>query len=389
MGTDSAHLALLLYSEVNIISVVMMLVIAHNALRLRDNITDRTMLFAGSVLCAVFSNVCDFVWNLGLTDYISLSLGASWAVNSLYFLSLGACTYCWLLYAQTVFGGEMPPRRFRALAAIPLCMLGVLLVASLFTGCAFYFDSNGIYHRGPLFYLQHMLAYCYIVLTSVLCLVRALRSSNYDRRDELIAMSAFVCPPLVSILLQTYFQSIPILAVGIMVSFLEVFISIQRNMIAIDELTGIPNRREMLRHLGTEVRSPLAKGRLYFLFLDIDRFKRTNDEYGHAEGNRALRVLALVLRRIAAEENGFCARYGGDEFALALKCEGEEKVASVCHRIETDAKFESANAGLKIPISVSIGIAEYTPDMGGIGQLISAADAEMYKIKAERHEREV
>ena len=387
MVTDSVHLALLLYSEINIISVIMMIVIANSALRLHGNVTDRTILFTGSVLLAVGSNVCDFVWNLGLTGYIGLSAGASWAVNSLYFLTLGGCTYCWLLYTEAVFGGTVPKRRSRLLAAIPLCMLGVLLAASLFTGCAFYFDAAGVYHRGPLFYLQHMLAYCYVVFASLLCLWRAVKTQNYDRRDELFAMSAFILPPLVSIALQMYFQSIPILAVGIMVSFLEVFLSIQRNMIALDELTGIPNRREMLRHLGAEVRSPLTKGALWFLFLDIDNFKRTNDVYGHDEGNRALRVLASVLRRIAAQENGFCARYGGDEFAFAVKCDGEEAVKAIRRRIHLDAEQESVRANLKTTLSVSIGCARYTPDMNGIAALVSTADADMYRHKAVRHKR--
>ena len=58
---------------------------------------------------------------------------------------------------------------------------------------------------------------------------------------------------------------------------------------------------------------------LYFLFMDIDSFKETNDLYGHRDGDKVLQVVADALRSACLAEDGFCARYGGDEFLLISK----------------------------------------------------------------------
>ncbi len=148
-------------------------------------------------------------------------------------------------------------------------------------------------------------------------------------RGELLTMAAFIVPPVICALMQTFLQQLPILSVGIVVSFILVFVQAVSNMISKDELTQIANRKEMLRYLSSEIRNLKSEDNLYLMFLDIDHFKQVNDLYGHAHGDKALTVMASVLRRISAETEGFCARYGGDEFIFIIKCSDEREVVQL------------------------------------------------------------
>src|SRR5258707_8669079 len=113
-----------------------------------------------------------------------------------------------------------------------------------------------------------------------------------------------------------------------------------------DSLNGLNNRRHFLELAGKEFqRARRSKRRLAAMMVDIDRFKRVNDTYGHAVGDQVLRGVADRFRESLREAN-LLARYGGDEFiVLLLECDlpAAERVATRLHRrtaigpIDTDA----------------------------------------------------
>ena len=388
MRVSQLPLAALLYSEINILSFVVMIIIAICALRATRPATHKSVLFAMSVCFAAAANVFDFFWNIGNTEVWVLPEQLRETVNFCYFVSLGVSTYLWFMYTQISFDNIWPSKKEWALSALPLFALVALLVVSHFNGCLFYFDAEGDYHRGNLYYLQQILAFGNLIIASVSCLFRALAAEYYDRKTELLSMSAFIIPPLACTALQIQLQKLPILSVGILISFLLAFINGLESLISKDELTEIGTRREMMRCLSGEIKALKPDDNLYFFFLDIDHFKRLNDRYGHAEGDKALKVLAKVLKHVSDQEGGFCARYGGDEFALLAKCATERDAHMVKERIKMLARDASAKEELKSVLSVSVGYAEYSSDMNGIQQFIAAADEEMYKEKTATHSHE-
>ncbi|MCP1508835.1 diguanylate cyclase (GGDEF)-like protein [Pseudomonas marginalis] len=150
-----------------------------------------------------------------------------------------------------------------------------------------------------------------------------------------------------------------------------------------DSLTGLPNRAFFEGRLIRALRSAAkANERVAVLFLDSDRFKDINDNYGHAAGDA---VLVAVATRVRAQlrEDDLVARLGGDEFAILL---------SPLHKVEDAQRIaDKIIASMDVPIpvpgntqvltSLSIGIAIY-PDHGATpGALLNAADAAMYQAK--------
>jgi diguanylate cyclase (GGDEF)-like protein len=150
-----------------------------------------------------------------------------------------------------------------------------------------------------------------------------------------------------------------------------------------DDLTQLYNSRYLSQVLRRETKRASRSGRpLSLLFIDLDGFKSINDTHGHLYGSRAL-VEAGGLIRQCARETDVVARFGGDEFALILPDTGSEGAAAVGERIRdrVDAHAFLESDGLKIHLTVSVGVATL-PDVAASAEgLIQAADEAMYHVK--------
>ncbi|HLW67271.1 MAG TPA: GGDEF domain-containing protein, partial [Gemmataceae bacterium] len=151
----------------------------------------------------------------------------------------------------------------------------------------------------------------------------------------------------------------------------------------IDALTQIYNHRALLEFLERElVRSARHSRPLAMLMIDIDRFKRVNDELGHLAGDFALRELASLVSAAVRREDLF-ARYGGEEFAVVLVESTAKEALEVAERIRSAIaghafRFESN----PFHITVSVGVAWTTGDeMLATKDMIRIADENLYAAK--------
>ena len=157
-----------------------------------------------------------------------------------------------------------------------------------------------------------------------------------------------------------------------------------------DFLTGFHNRRYLHARLREELaRAQRARQALVCLMIDVDHFKRINDQYGHLAGDAVLREVA---QRIDAEmrlsDTG--ARFGGDEFAMVLShatiLDGERVAARVLHAVREQPI--AAGKGVEETVTLSIGVAAAKPGAGQrdykvlAERLIAEADAALYRAKS-------
>lgn len=149
-----------------------------------------------------------------------------------------------------------------------------------------------------------------------------------------------------------------------------------------DALTGLPNRRAALAQLERSIASARASGApLTIAFLDLDHFKRINDRYGHASGDRVLRHVAHALRG-AFRTADHVARIGGEEF-LAILPGADPDHARV--RVDT-LRAMLSNTGVVLgkpamQVTLSAGISMLRDDDAGVEALLQRADAAMYAAK--------
>jgi len=150
-----------------------------------------------------------------------------------------------------------------------------------------------------------------------------------------------------------------------------------------DDLTQLFNSRYLHEVLRKETKRALrSHAPLSLLFVDLDGFKRINDAHGHLLGSRAL-VEAAALIRGSARETDIVARYGGDEFCLALPDTTPEGALAVANRLRDRIARHVflAERGAGIRLTASIGVAALPGAADTAEGLLEAADAAMYRVK--------
>ena len=151
----------------------------------------------------------------------------------------------------------------------------------------------------------------------------------------------------------------------------------------LDPLTQADNRRALMESLELELRrSHRYHHPFALLFLDIDHFKEINDRYGHTFGDKVLQRIVRVARGQVRPPD-IIGRYGGEEFAIGLvECslEGAQRIAErIRLRVAESSIVWEENVA---SVTVSIGIALLTPEVGRVETLIDHADRALYEAKA-------
>jgi two-component system cell cycle response regulator len=148
-----------------------------------------------------------------------------------------------------------------------------------------------------------------------------------------------------------------------------------------DPLTGLYNQRYLRRHLSGLMES--GQGRhLAVLMIDVDHFKSVNDSFGHASGDRALRLIADSLRANTRVFDSV-ARYGGEEFVVVMPGTGPEEAAVAAERLRSaveEIEFNTVSA-MRVPLSVSVGVACTPSSTTSPELLLQAADIALYDAK--------
>ena len=151
-----------------------------------------------------------------------------------------------------------------------------------------------------------------------------------------------------------------------------------------DDLTGIYNHRFFIEQLTLEVdRQKRYATPLSILMIDIDYFKNYNDTNGHLAGDQVLKAIALLIQR-GVRQTDIVARYGGEEFSAILINAGREKALEIAERVRrnvSDTRFPNESAQPNKDLTVSVGVATFSPSFSTLTDLIREADHALYRAK--------
>ena len=183
------------------------------------------------------------------------------------------------------------------------------------------------------------------------------------------------------------------LSMSVNFGFLLMAIDRLRNEVAdlalLDDLTGVGNRRHLLHRLTEECARSERSGEPFALLLvDLDGFKAVNDTHGHAAGDACLQHFA-VMAQTRLRPGDMLARAGGDEFCIVLPASTLREGAMIARRILDVCRADAAACvGADVPISLSIGVAQWTRETGPFpDRLIAAADHALYTAKKDGKDR--
>jgi diguanylate cyclase (GGDEF)-like protein len=175
--------------------------------------------------------------------------------------------------------------------------------------------------------------------------------------------------------------------------FLLMAIDRLRNEVAdlalLDDLTGVANRRRLVQRLAEECsRSDRSGDPFALLIMDLDGFKAINDTHGHAAGDACLQHFTLMVQT-RLRPGDLLARTGGDEFCIVLPSSTLREGIMIARRVLDICRQDADGCvGGDIPIGVSIGVAQWTREIGEFpDRLIGAADHALYDAKKEGKSR--
>jgi diguanylate cyclase (GGDEF)-like protein len=149
-----------------------------------------------------------------------------------------------------------------------------------------------------------------------------------------------------------------------------------------DHLTGINSRRSFIERSQTELSRAQRSGTpVVVIALDLDHFKQINDRFGHAAGDVVLKNFAEQAA-LQLRTSDIIGRMGGEEFMITLPDTGIDKALIIAERIRSAVEsMQTSESGSLLPVTVSIGVAEFPLDGEELEQVFVVADNRLYRAK--------
>lgn len=160
-------------------------------------------------------------------------------------------------------------------------------------------------------------------------------------------------------IIQIMFFGVSIIWVCAMIAFASIYINIQNGEISTDHLTGLYNRRRLDEHFQRRMKLRKKDHLLFAIMIDLDDFKKINDEHGHAAGDNALIEVSELLRQVCKGSDDFIARMGGDEFVVLGERTKTEDIIRLMDNISSAAAEYNFSHKLGYLLQPSMGYSVY------------------------------
>ena len=371
------------YAEIDALCIIVLGLLAVRTLM--SNIVRRQKVYFEIVLvCHIVFSASDLVWIFN-NDFLHLmnvfpenGVSVSYVLNGMNVIFSAITGLAWMVFSLAMQGSYiLRSWKKTAIILLPALILIILTATTQKTQFMFHVSETGEFTRGPGYMIQLLISYGYILTSTLMSIRRAVHAIVLQERRLSRTIAHFIIAPLCFGAAQLFLPDMQVLFIGTVVALLSVYISLQEMQIVTDQLTGLNNRSLLDQKIQMAIQLQSRKEDLYLMMIDANHFKKINDEYGHLVGDKVLMLIADALRRNCGAMDYLC-RWGGDEFVLLHKAprgEGCEKLVQ-----EINAAIAASDAPCNV--SVSIGVCQYTPEIGGANEFMKAADAEMYRVKA-------
>ena len=368
------------YLESNVVCLVIFgIMLAHNLLK--QDRQEKQIKYDWTLAAFMGYFVADTLWSAVIAGVLPANIVLICAVNFADYLLMAAITFTWLRYAMAVEqvpGRDKPIKIFAIL--FPFLVATVALIVIFIVAPDLLF--NGANKTKPLFNAFLVTApIIYIVASLFYSLRRVKDETNPDEKRKHVYIGCFPLIVILGGLAQMLLLPEGAFFCSCCTVFMLIFyIQAMEKQISADPLTGLNNRGQLARYVSSGAHKDTAT---YILMIDINDFKRINDTFGHAEGDRALVIVANALKRIVDGRNfpTFLGRYGGDEFILIAQTQSapeiDRMIAEIRHGITDDCFLQ------KTPyvIFVGIGFDKVGGDADTYQKCIARADDNMYLDK--------
>ena len=331
--------------------------------------------------------VSDVFWAAVLSGVLPRTRFTVTAANFSNSVFMGGITYMWLRY---VLAAENAP--YREKKRFKLGVLLLFITSTLVLTVLFLFSPHTLMDGGlnikPLYYVFLVVVPCiYISSVVVYTLGKARKEENPIEKRKHLHIGLIPLTVIAGGLMQILvLPNTPIFCYCCTLMMLWFYLQSMETQISLDPLTRLNNRGQLERYVSQKANIRMEGRATFVIMFDVNNFKKINDTYGHAEGDRALVIMADSLKTVAQRHNMpiFLGRYGGDEFILIAhpidKNEIDLLIGEIREQIESKCRAE----GAPYLLSVGAGYDELADDGEDTFQkCMLRADRFLYENKAQ------
>ncbi len=271
---------------------------------------------------------------------------------------------------------KKPLTGYVVVLGIPIIINMIIALSTPVSQKYFYIDKNNVYHRGE---WHAILVGIHVFLIIANILVTLYNWERLNPRNR-VAMLLFMLPSIIGYAMQITFYGTSLIWPGTTIAILMSYIMIQSQVVKTDYLTGVYNRREMDTYIERKIKN-LPKGKRFAgIMVDLDDFKDINDNYGHAVGDKAIRMAAHLIKK-SVRKDDFVARYGGDEFIIIVDINNENEFKDKIENLKRQFILFNDKKEEVFELGVSIGCSVYNYGDGLREDLLHELDRLMYEDK--------
>lgn len=378
------HTYFISYTQANLACAIIFAIMLSHDLFSVDR-QEKQIKFDNALAAFIAYFISDIFWCAVTTGHLAKTIYSVALANILNFFIMVLITYNWLNYVLAVLQARgRNRRRFKRATALPLAVSFIIFIIVYFSAPQLLVDSNLDTTR---FYdaFQVALPDVYI-LAALYYSFKAARGArdNVERRRYLtlgLFPVSIILAGLVQILLLPESSVFCLASAILMVSF---YIESMDSQISQDPLTRLNNRGQLRRYSHQDNNFFRDDTDTYIFMLDINGFKKINDTYGHAEGDRALILTADALRKAVSSMKSriFICRYGGDEFTLVMHTDGSDTPEDLAGKVHEAIAESSKKAELPYKLEMGIGWDKLEKEDDSAQKCIARADRKLYEAKA-------
>ncbi len=358
------------------VALIVMLFITSYLTRERRRTSDNV--FTIMIFTCAFACICECATWFADGHTNALARFTNWFGNSYCYLCTTFYLYMWVLYVDLrLHKGEERIRKWYPGLLVPICILALAIITNPFTQLMFSIDDANIYRREAASYSSYVL----MIITLGFSIFLKLSYERKHGKVRFFPIWAFVFPALAGAAIQACFFGISLAWPCVCLALTSIHMSQQNELAYVDSLTNLYNRAYLDSALKNMHR---RSGSVGGIMIDLDFFKNINDTYDHSAGDEALREVAGILARSAAEE-ALVTRMAGDEFMILQRNASEDDLVAMENAINAEVEKRNESTDKPYMLSLSCGHSVMNADRETIDDFLRRMDQNMYAVKARRH----
>ncbi|MBP5311556.1 MAG: GGDEF domain-containing protein [Clostridia bacterium] len=377
------------YLMANIACVIIFGIILFYGL-LNENRRERQIKYDYALVAFMGYFIFDTFWAMVIDGVVQKTLFTVILANVANYLCMASITHFWLEYTLAVLHHPNRNKRvFKLAHAAPFIVSTVALVQLLIFARETIIDGELM--PTALYFVFLIAVPCINIGSAVIyAFGRAFKAVDPIHKKRYFAVGVFPILVVTAGLLQTVLvPDMPMFCLACAITMVTFNIQMMQTEISTDSLTGLNNRGE-LQHFVSQFEDSHSEGNDFFVvMMDVNDFKLINDNFGHAEGDRALITISKALKDATRDSKNtlFLGRYGGDEFIMIIKADGEETVDALIAEIRENIASECEEGKTPYMISVSAGYDRYSGQKDSFRDCVQQADKKLYLNKEEIKEK--